>query len=59
MPYKSNAQRKYFHAAESRGEISPKTVKEFDKASKGKKLPEHVKGSKFSKLKKMWSGGSY
>lgn len=43
MPYKSDAQRKYFHAAEERGEISPKTVKEFDEASKGKKLPERVK----------------
>lgn len=53
MPYKSEAQRRYFHAAESRGEISPKTVKEYDKASKGKKLPEKV-GKKFSKLKKMF-----
>lgn len=30
---------------EARGEISPKTVKEFDRASKGKKLPEKVKHS--------------
>jgi len=43
MPYKSDAQRKYFHYAESKGKISPKVVKEFDKASKGKSLPEHVK----------------
>ena len=50
MPYKSDAQRRYFHAAESRGDISSKTVKEFDQASKGKKLPERV--SKFHKLKK-------
>lgn len=42
MPYKSDAQRRYFHAAEARGEISSKTVKEFDKASKGKELPEKV-----------------
>lgn len=53
MPYKSEAQRRYFHAAEARGEIEPATVKEYDKASKGKKLPEKVKGSKFSRLKKM------
>jgi hypothetical protein len=53
MPYKSEAQRRYFHAAESRGEIDPKTVKEYDKASKGKKLPEKV-GKKFSKIKKMF-----
>ena len=43
MPYKSDAQRRYFHAAASRGEITRKTVKEFDKASKGKRLPEKVK----------------
>ena len=46
MPYKSNAQRRKFHAMESRGEISAKTVAEFDRASKGKKLPEKVKKSK-------------
>jgi hypothetical protein len=39
MPYKSEAQRRLFHAKEARGEIAPKTVAEFDKASKGKKLP--------------------
>jgi hypothetical protein len=54
MPYKSDAQRRFFHAAEERGEISPKTVKEFDRASKGKKLPEKV--HKFKRLKKMWEG---
>jgi hypothetical protein len=46
MPYKSDAQRKKFHAMEARGEISPKVVKEFDKASKGKKLPAKVKKKK-------------
>ena len=43
MPYKSKAQERYFHYAESSGKIAPKVVKEFDKASKGKSLPEHVK----------------
>jgi len=43
MPYKSDAQRRKFHAMESRGEISHKTVAEFDRASKGKKLPKRVK----------------
>ena len=57
MPYQSAAQRRYFHAAEARGEISPETVKEFDKASKGKKLPEKVSKKRFSKLKQMWKGG--
>lgn len=42
MPYKSDAQRRFFHAAEKRGDISKKTVDEFDKASKGADLPEHV-----------------
>jgi hypothetical protein len=46
MPYVSNAQRKKFHAMLKRGEISAKTVREYDKASKGKKLPEHVKKKK-------------
>jgi len=41
-PYVSDAQRKKFHAMENRGEISHATVHEFDEASKGKKLPEHV-----------------
>lgn len=42
MPYRSDAQRKKFHAMEARGEISKKVVKEFDQASKGKKLPARV-----------------
>lgn len=42
MPYKSNAQRRKFHAMEARGQISPATVAEFDAASKGKSLPERV-----------------
>lgn len=49
-PYKSDSQRRFFHAAESRGDIAPSTVKEFDKASKGMKLPERV--GKFHNLKK-------
>lgn len=42
MPYKSDAQRKFFHTdtAKKKG-ISAKTVEEFDKASKGMKLPKH------------------
>ena len=43
MPYRSDAQRKYFHVMEKRGEISRKTVAEWDKASKGMRLPEYVK----------------
>jgi hypothetical protein len=37
MPYKSVKQEKYFHANEKK--IGKKVVQEFDKASKGKKLP--------------------
>jgi hypothetical protein len=49
MPYASDAQRRFFHAAEARGDIKPSTVNEFDKASKGMKLPEHVR--------KLYEGG--
>ena len=54
MPYKSEAQRGKFHAMEERGEISKKTVDEFDKASKGMKLPYHVSPRK-GKLDKAMS----
>ena len=46
MPYKSQAQRNYFHAAARRGEISQSVVKEFDRASKGKKLPKRKRKTK-------------
>lgn len=49
MSYKSDSQRKLFHALEARGEIKSSTVHEFDEASKGMKLPEHVK--------KLYEGG--
>jgi len=49
MPYVSQAQRRKFHAMESRGEISHKVVKEYDRASKGKKLPEKVSHKSKSK----------
>lgn len=44
MSYSSDAQRKFFHTdtAKAAG-ITGDEVKEFDKASKGKELPEHVK----------------
>lgn len=46
MPYKSEAQRKKFHAMLKRGEVSRKTVDEWDRKSKGMRLPEHVKKKK-------------
>lgn len=42
MPYVSQAQRGKFHILEKQGKISHATVQEFDRASKGMKLPEHV-----------------
>lgn len=46
MPYTSNAQRRFFHTdtAKKQG-ISAATVKEFDTASKGMKLPDHARTS--------------
>lgn len=44
MPYVSDKQRKFFHTKTAKAEgITSKVVKEFDKASKGKKLPKTVK----------------
>lgn len=40
MPYKSDAQRKYFHANKEELEKKGVDVDEWDKESKGKKLPE-------------------
>jgi hypothetical protein len=43
MPYKSDAQRKFFHSpGAAKAGISKSDVKKFDKESKGKKLPEKV-----------------
>jgi len=42
-PFKSKAQRRKFYAMKERGEISGATVKEWEKETKGKKLPEKVK----------------
>ena len=49
MPYVSTKQRGLFHAKEERGEISPAVVKEFDQASKGKKLPTYAHAKPFAK----------
>ncbi len=44
MPYKSQAQRRFFHSAGAKkAGITSKEVKEFDQASKGLKLPEKKK----------------
>lgn len=41
MPFKSDAQRRKFYAMAERGEISKKTVAEYEKKTKGD-LPERV-----------------
>ena len=46
MPYVSRAQQRKFHALLNRGDISQATVEEWDKASKGKKLPDKKKPKK-------------
>lgn len=44
MPYKSDAQRRFFHTdTAKKAGITGKEVKEFDKSSKGMELPEHKK----------------
>lgn len=40
MPYESDAQRRYFNSPAGKAKIGAKTVAEFNKASKGMKLPE-------------------
>ena len=52
MPYKSDAQRRMFHAMLKRGEIDAKTVAEYDKESKGKDLPEKAPSKLAEYLKK-------
>lgn len=50
MPYKSDAQRRFFHSkGAKKAGITEAEVNEYDKASKGKKLPEKVKKSKKKK----------
>jgi hypothetical protein len=52
VPYKSKAQERFFHTdTAKKAGITSADVKEWDKASKGKKLPER------KKKKKMCEGG--
>jgi len=46
MPYKSEAQRRYFHANKAKLEKQGVKVSEWDRASKGAKLPAKAKPSK-------------
>jgi len=47
MPYKSQAQRRLFHWLAGQGKLSPKVVEEYDRESKGEKIPEYVKKKAF------------
>lgn len=50
MPYKSQKQRAFFHTDTARKQgISADTVREFDSASKGIKLPKKLKGRAYAK----------
>lgn len=42
MPYKSQAQRRLFHHLVKQGKIAPEVVEEYDRESKGKRVPERV-----------------
>ena len=46
MPYASKAQQGYFHANRKKLEKQGVNVKEWDKASKGKKIPARAKKRK-------------
>lgn len=47
MPFKSQAQRRFFHAAEARREIPKGTAERWEEHTpKGKKLPERVRKKK-------------
>ena len=51
MPYKSEAQRKYFHANKKKLEKQGVDVNEWDRESKGLKLPKKAAGSSDRKRK--------
>lgn len=53
MPYSSDKQHKFFHSSGAKkAGITEDMVKEYDKASKGKKLPEKATLPKLRKLLK-------
>ena len=52
MPFKSKAQRSLFYAKAARGEISKATLREWERATKGKKLPERLKAKIKAKRRK-------
>lgn len=51
MPFKSESQRKYMNWAASKGKLDKSMVDEFNKESKGVKLPDPSEKNTFKKLK--------
>ncbi len=50
MPYKSAAQRRFFHSkGAKRAGISAQTIREWDAASRGRNLPKRTRKSKARK----------
>jgi hypothetical protein len=49
MPWASDRQRRWAHTKTGLKKMGKKTVEEFDRASKGKKLPEKAKKRKKGK----------
>lgn len=52
MPFKSKAQRRKFYQLYKQGKISKATLMEWERASKGKKLPERVRPKKKTKRRR-------
>lgn len=53
MPYKSQAQRRFMYAAESRGDVEKGTAERWEKETKKKKLPEYATEAKRRALSKL------
>jgi len=49
IPFKSKSQRRKFYTMLKRGEISKSKVEEWQRETKGKRLPERVKKKKTTK----------
>lgn len=57
MPYKSQAQRRFMYAAESRGDVAKGTASRWEDETKKKKLPEYVSAeAKRAALRKLAKG---
>ncbi|HEY3012681.1 MAG TPA: hypothetical protein VGJ36_08050 [Gemmatimonadales bacterium] len=55
MPFKSRAQRRKFAELLVKGEISPETFEEWNRATGGAKLPEHIRKASPGRKKRVKS----